>query len=305
MSSQSSFRPHGLITSDGLERNYGRAKISAYPREAETVELLENIFNKELFSNQDDVTVNSYQTSRYAYFYTKNKCKFIIKYFDNEQNQAAKILCFAEHKMDYNETSRLRNFEKDVTKFCREYLNGQTTQKFVYACTASSTRLRIWKYFRGDYSLTGLWGGYGLSADYLSYLDVGDDDSSRRIRQAFHQITSPPSASENEQTTNLYPGKSVYMPATREGTNKASSATMPFTAKGEETSSSTTSRQVDTWMWYGKDKKPFRTFKYQGEKINTNLKDWRKVKSSSFFKKRLIYQKDGYDVWTEFFALSN
>ncbi|KAL8830133.1 MAG: hypothetical protein Q9170_005872 [Blastenia crenularia] len=197
------FEPHGLITSPFLEADY--QSTSTYPREVKTLVLLENIFNKVLFKDRNDVTVNSFRSS--SYNYDRDKSHFVVKYFDKE-DRSREILCFAENVRDVNDMSVLGEFEAHVILYCRKYLYGaHGLPDFVYVCTAFGTCLRVWKQFRGDYEFGGLWGGYGPTVDTSSYLDVGNDDSSRQIQQVLHKITSQSWEPGNEDTTSFYPGE--------------------------------------------------------------------------------------------------
>lgn len=199
------FEPHGFITTPFLEADYQSTRT--HPPAVKTMVLLENIFNKVLFKSRDDVTVNSFQSS---YNYDKDKCHFVIKYFDTKDD-SREILCFTENVRDVDEMSVLGEFEAHVIDYCRKYLYyADGRRDFVYVCTAFGSCLRIWKQFRGDYEFGGLWGGYGPTVDRSSYLDVGDDDSSRQIQQALDRITSQSEESENEDTAIFYPGESAY-----------------------------------------------------------------------------------------------
>ena len=195
------FEPHGFITTPVLEADY-RARRSSPPA-VKTVALLENIFNKVLFKDRDGVTVNSFQSSSYKY--DKDKCHFVVKYFDAKNHQR-EIHCFTDQVRDTDEMSVLRDFEAHVMDYCRKYLSW-TNGTFLYACTAFEGRLRVWKQFRGDYEFGGLWGDYGPSKDRSSYLDVGDDDSSRQIKQALDRITAQSGESGDEDTASFYPSE--------------------------------------------------------------------------------------------------
>lgn len=200
------FEPHGLITSPFLEADYQSTRT--YPREVNTLVLLENIFNKVLFKDRNDVTVNFFRSSSYHYD-EKDKSHFVVKYFDKEDH-AREILCFTENvRVDVDDMSVLGEFEAHVVRYCREYLyEAHERPDFVYVCTAFGTCLRVWKQFKGDHEFGGLWGGYGPTVDTSSYLDVGNDDSSRQIRQALEQITSQSREPGNEDTTaTFYPGE--------------------------------------------------------------------------------------------------
>lgn len=203
------FEPHGLITSPFLEGKYRSTR--GYPREVKTLVLLEDIFNKVLFKDRNDVTVNSGRSSSpsdYGFNYDQDKCHFVVKYYDKEDRQR-EILCFTENVRDVNDMSVLGEFEAQVMRNCRKYLI-ETTCDFVYVCTAFWTCLRVWKLFRGDHEFGSLWGGYGPTVDTSSYLDVGNDDSSRQIQQALDQITSQSREPGNEDTTSFYPSESAH-----------------------------------------------------------------------------------------------
>ena len=199
------FEPHGFITTPFLEVDY--RSTSTYPPAVKTMALLENIFNKVLFKDRDDVTVNSFQSS--SYNYEKDKCHSVIKYFDTK-DALREIHCFTDQVRDIDEMSVLGDFEAHVMHYCRNYLDEKHGRlDFVHVCTAFGSRLRLWKQFRDDYEFGGLWGGYGPSVDRSSYLDVGNVDSSRQIKQALDRITGQSEESGNEDTTSFYPGESA------------------------------------------------------------------------------------------------
>ena len=204
------FSPHGLILTPHLELDYRSANTA--PRELQTLKLLENIFNKVLFRDRDDVTVNSIGST--SYDYVKPNSHFVVTYIDDENNNnAAEILCFTDDiTRDSHQDSPVRNFETRVFRHCRECFDrpGQATREFFHVCTAFGTRLRLWKLFRGDREACGLWGGYGLTVDDSTYLDVGDDEASERIKRAFDRITDNHSSNHGEEEQvlpNVYPGK--------------------------------------------------------------------------------------------------
>ncbi|CAF9915303.1 MAG: hypothetical protein HETSPECPRED_002356 [Heterodermia speciosa] len=200
------FEPHGFITTPLLEVDYRSTRN--YPPAVKTMALLENIFNKVLFKDRDDVTVNSFQSSSYTYDH--DKCHFVIKYVDTD-DEPREILCFTDAVRDIDEMSVLGDFEAHVMHYCRKYLDQPRERpNFVYVCTAFGSRLRVWKQFRGDYGFGGLWGGYGPSVDRSSYLDLGNDDSSRQIKQALDRITGQSEGSGNEDTASFYPGESHH-----------------------------------------------------------------------------------------------
>ena len=202
------FESHGLIDSPYLETYY--RSVGNYPREVQTLKLMENVFNKALFRDSDDVTVNSHGTLSYDYI--RINCHFVVNYFKNGNDTAAEeILCFTHGITGTGQNSAVRDFETQVIRHCRHYLENKClgTREFVYLCTAFGTRLKIWKLFRGDHESTGMWGGYGLTVDDSSYLDVGDEEGSRQIKQAFDKIISRSSNPGNEQVTDVYPGKPV------------------------------------------------------------------------------------------------
>ncbi|KAL8904775.1 MAG: hypothetical protein Q9171_006924 [Xanthocarpia ochracea] len=204
------FEPHGLITSPFLEVDY-RATGEFLP-EVKTLVLLENIFNKVLFKDRNDVTINSFRSS--SHNYNRDKCHFVVKYFDKE-DRPREILCFTEDVRDLDVPGKamsvLGEFEAHVIRYCRKYLNEEFgLLDFVYVCTAFGTCLRVWKQFWGDLEFGGLWGGYGPTVDTSSYLDVGNDDSSRQIQQALDQITSQSWEPGIEDTTSFYPGESAH-----------------------------------------------------------------------------------------------
>ena len=275
------FEPHGLITSPFLEGDY--QSTGSYPREVKTLVLLENIFNKVLFKDRNDVTVNTFRSS--SYDYDKDKCHFVVKYLDKEDNQR-EILCFTENVRSVDEMSVLAKFEAQISLYCRKYLyEAYGRPDFVYVCTAFGSCLRFWKQFRGDHEFGGLWGGYGLTVDKSSYLDVGNNDSSRQIQQALDQITSQSRESGDEDTASFYPGESAHTITLSNRPNKFPLETSP--------------RKVDSWIRKNESGKTVRSFFCQAKTIDTNLMDWKKASSSIFSKKRLIYQKEGHNVWTE------
>ena len=204
------FSPHGLILTPHLELDYRSANTA--PRELQTLKLLENIFNKVLFRDRDDVTVNSIGST--SYDYVKPNSHFVVTYIDNENNDnAAEILCFTDDiSGDAHHDSPVRDFETRVFRYCRRCLNrpGQATREFFHVCTAFGTRLRLWKQFRGDLEPCGLWGGYGLTVDESTYLDVGDEEASKQIERAFDQITDNQSSTHGDEEQVLqyfYPGE--------------------------------------------------------------------------------------------------
>ncbi|KAL9639004.1 MAG: hypothetical protein Q9164_001205 [Protoblastenia rupestris] len=275
------FEPHGLITSPFLEADYQSTRT--YPREVKTQVLLENIFNKVLFKDRNDVTVNTFRSS--SYNYDKDKCHFVVKYFDKEDHPR-EILCFTEDVRNVGDMSVLGEFEAQIILYCRKYLYGEYGKPdFVYVCTAFGTCLRVWKQFRGDYEFGGLWGGYGLTVDISSYLDVGNNDNSRQIQQALDQITSQSREPGDEDTASFYPGESAHTITLSNRPNKFPPETSP--------------RKVDSWRRTDESGKTVRSFFCQAKTIDTNLMDWKKANSSIFSKKRLIYQKGGHNVWTE------
>ena len=200
------FEPHGFITTPFLEADYISTKT--YPPAVKTMALLENIFNKVLFKDRDDVTVNSSQSS--SYHYDHDKCHFVIKYFDTKDD-SREILCFTDNVRDIDEMAVLGDFEAHVMHYCRKYLyDAHGLPDFVYVCTAFGSRLRVWRQFRGDHEFGGLWGGYGPTEDISNYLDVGNDDSSHQIKQALDRIIGQSEESANEDTASFYPGESAY-----------------------------------------------------------------------------------------------
>ncbi|KAL8915077.1 MAG: hypothetical protein Q9172_006961 [Xanthocarpia lactea] len=279
------FEPHGLITSPFLEVDY-RA-TGSFPPEVKTLVLLENIFNKVLFKDRNDVTVNSFRSSYYDY--DKDKCHFVVHFYDKEDH-AREILCFTEDVRDVDVLGKamsvLGEFEAHVIRYCRKYLRYAIgLPEFVYVCTAFGTCLRVWKQFRHDYEFGGLWGGYGPTVDISSYLDVGNDDSSRQIQQALDQITSQSWEPGNEDTTSFYPGESTHTIALGNRPTKFPPETSP--------------RKVDTWLRKDESGVTLISFFCQSKKIDTNQRDWKKAKSGIFSKRRLIYQNGGHYVWTE------
>ena len=201
------FEPHGFITTPFLEADYQSTRT--YPPAVKTMALLENIFNKVLFKDRDDVTVNSSQCS--SNNYDKDKCHFVIKYFE-PNDDSREILCFTDNVREVDEMSVLGDFEAHVVAYCRQYLyDAQGLPDFVYVCTAFGSRLRVWKQFRGDHGFGGLWGGYGPTVDRSSYLDVGNDESSRQIKQALDRITDQSGESGNQDTASFYPGECQRM----------------------------------------------------------------------------------------------
>lgn len=275
------FEPHGLITSSFLECDYRSTSIS--PSAVETQVLLENIFNKVLFKDRDDVTVNSFRSS--SYNYDKAQSLFVVKYYDKE-NHANEILCFSEHMRNVRDMSVLREFEAHVILYCRKFLDEHIgSGDFVYVCTAFGARLRVWKQFRSDHEFGGVWGGYGPTVDISSYLDVGNNDSSRQIQQALDQITNQSWEPGNEDTASFYPGESVH--------------TIAFSNRPDKFSSETSLRKVDSWLQTDESGVTVRCFHSQAKRIDTNRMDWKKENSGIFSKKRWIYQKGGHNVWTK------
>ena len=284
------FEPHGFITTPFLEADYQSTRT--FPPAVKTMALLENIFNKVLFKDRDDVTVNSFQFS--SYNYDKDKCHFVIKYFDTmddwseilRRDKGREILCFTDKVRDIDEMSVLGDFEAHVMAYCRKYLyDAHGLPDFVYVCTAFGSRLRVWKQFRGDHEFGGLWGGYGPTVDRSSYLDVGNDDSSRQIKQALDRITAQSGESGNEDTASFYPGESAYT---------VSSSIQPHKFPSE-----TSSRRVDAWKRKDESGKTVRSFFCQGKTIDTDCTDWMQVGNGILSKKRLTYQKDGHNVWSK------
>ena len=274
------FEPHGFITTPFLEADYQSTRT--YPPAVKTMALLENIFNKVLFKDRDDVTVNSSQSS--SYNYDKEKCHFVIKYFD-AKDDLSEILCFTDKVRDIDEMSVLGDFEAHVMQYCRKNLYEAHGPDFVYVCTAFGSRLRVWKQFRGDHEFGGLWGGYGPTVDRSSYLDVGNDDSSRQIKQALGRITGQSGESGNENTASFYPGESAYTIFSSNQPHKFPSETSP--------------RRVDAWKRKNESGKTVRSFFCQAKTIDTDCTDWMQVGNGIFSKKRLIYQKGGHNVWTK------
>ncbi|KAL6714752.1 hypothetical protein ACLMJK_008177 [Lecanora helva] len=272
------FEPHGLIASPYLELNY--RSTSTYPREVHTLNLMENLFNKVLFRDRDDVTVNSVsvdslKTSAYEHTYTN--CHCVVKYLDSEHHMEAEMLCFTDDIQETRENLAVQDFENRVIRHCRDYLEKVCLgrREFVYVCTAFGNRLRIWKYFKNDYEFFGMWGGYGLTEDVSSYLDVGDDENSTQIKQALNQITNESSSPGDEQVTSIYPGR----------LKKMQIETIP--------------RKVDAYVAQNENGETCRFFYCQGKEIGTKPSDWVEADSKLFSKKRLIYKKDRHNVWTD------
>ena len=158
-------------------------------KEHATTELIENVLNKVIFRNNDDVFINSqlppWDESRKA-------CDIVIKYAI-EGSYDLNILCFVECKRTKKTTPySLGLVEKQALQYCAEYLHQISGVPFVYACTACGAHLRLWKYSPGTGSLQGFWNG-NTPADWASYKDIGVDADARIIQQAFdHMLSMPP-----------------------------------------------------------------------------------------------------------------
>jgi hypothetical protein len=198
--SESKFHAHGLITSPALEIQYLVAHIANYkkakhdPREYETVELLENIFNKVVF-NRDDIFVNSQQPPG---MHSKKACDIVIKYIE-KGTFLAKILCFVECKRSKKKSHySLKVVEEQALGYCKEYLKA-TGASFVYAATALGAHIRLWKYSEGEAGLTPFWGSRTPGA-WKYYKDVGVNKDGAELLQCFLQMhTFPPSLAEGQQ----------------------------------------------------------------------------------------------------------
>lgn len=190
MMAQAAFKPHGLILTLALEVLYQKAHIANYvkgmndPKEYQTVELLENIFNKVILRDKDDVFVNSQQPPG---MHSNKACDIVIKYIASGTFET-KILCFVECKRSKKTNPYdLREVENQALEYCEEYLAGDPGLPFVYVCTACGAHLRLWKYERGGQALQGFWGSYSPAA-WGEYKDVGMDADAKMIQLGFSQM---------------------------------------------------------------------------------------------------------------------
>jgi len=134
-------------------------------KEHATTELIENIFNKVIFRDNDDVFINSQQP---PWDESRKACDIVIKYAI-EGSYDLNILCFVECKRTKKTTPYdLGVVENQALRYCAEHLQQNSGVPFVYACTACGAHLRLWKYAEGTGSLQGFWCGSTV-ADWASY----------------------------------------------------------------------------------------------------------------------------------------
>jgi hypothetical protein len=116
------------------------------------VELLQNIFNKVVFRNMDDVFVNSQQPPGIS---SRIACDIVINHLASG-SLLPKILCFVEVKLAKNTGDySLNTMETEALDYCEEYLKANPDIKFVHSCTAYGARLKLWKYSKGDEKMIG------------------------------------------------------------------------------------------------------------------------------------------------------
>ncbi|KAK2804699.1 hypothetical protein FQN50_006539 [Emmonsiellopsis sp. PD_5] len=173
-----------------LEVLYQNAHFANYvegmhdPKEYQTVELLENIFNKVIFKDKDDVFVNSQQPPG---MHSNKACDIVIKYIESGSFKT-KILCFVECKRSKKtKPYDLREVEKQARQYSEEYLVSEPGLDFVYVCTACGAHLRLWKYQRGGKALQGFWGSYSPAA-WEEYKDVGIAADAENILLSFDRM---------------------------------------------------------------------------------------------------------------------
>ena len=147
------FSSYGLITTPVLEYQYWRAHIENFVKglhdvkEYETVKLLENIFNKVIFRERDDVFVNSQQPPG---LHSRKACDIIIKYVASGSFMP-KILCFIECKRTKKTSDYfLKKIEKQALVYYKEYLRAYSNLEFIYVYTAYGAHLRLWKYSKDN-----------------------------------------------------------------------------------------------------------------------------------------------------------
>lgn len=184
-------QPHGFINTTALENQYRRAHIANYvpgmhdPKEYETVELLEDIFNKVVWRNHDDIHINSQQPPGIQ---SGKACDIVVKY--NDEHGEKRILCFVECKRTKNVTPyRLNEVEDQAFSYCKDYLASEPNLDFVYACTACGAHIRLWKFERGTDAFGIFWGSPNKGS-WVDYKDVGVDEDAREIQKCLSFMTS-------------------------------------------------------------------------------------------------------------------
>ncbi|KAI9791926.1 MAG: hypothetical protein M1835_008162 [Candelina submexicana] len=282
------FRPHGLITTPALEVQYINAHIDNYikgmhdPKEYQTVELLENIFNKVILQEREDIFVNSQQPPGIK---SNKSCDIVIKYVESG-TFFTKILCFVECKRSKKTTEYdLRKVEQQALDYCKEYLESDGDLPFVFACTACGAHLRLWKYSQGDDNFQGFWGGFSL-ASWENYKDVGIDADAVEIRQALeHMLVTGPELREGQDF-------SAYA-SVQEGKGKQtadSQAQIPVPGVGQ-------AAQLVVATSYESNGNTAVAFALNGEQKRTWLSDWSRGQSQNG--RPLCYHK-GFNVYYEY-----
>ncbi|KAK2778754.1 hypothetical protein FQN53_001651 [Emmonsiellopsis sp. PD_33] len=250
-----------------LEVLYQNAHFTSYvkgmhdPKEYQTVELLENIFNKVIFRDNDDVFVNSQQPPG---MHSNKACDIVIKY-TAAGSFKTKILCFVECKRSKKTNPYdLREVENQARQYCEEYLASDPGLPFVYVCTACGTHLRLWKYERGSESLQGFWGSFSPAA-WGEYKDVGIEADAKTILLGFDQMLALGPELREGQDMHGYGSLHAKQPP-HQGLG------------GSHHKASATPREVNATVYESQGQQAV-AFSLDGQQLTTWLSDWSKAQT--------------------------
>jgi hypothetical protein len=118
------------------------------------VALLENIFNKVIFNNNNSFFVNSQQPPHEK---INTACDITIQYVEKDTFQS-RILCFVECKRTKtNAPFSLTKLENQALRCYKAHVSA-TKVSIIYAATGLGAHIRLWKYSERNENLTPYWG---------------------------------------------------------------------------------------------------------------------------------------------------
>lgn len=211
-SSRAQFQPHGLITTPALHVQYLSAHIESYdkaihdPKEFQTLELLENILNKVVFSRSSRIFINFQQPPGIE---SRKACDLVVKYAEADSFQT-QVLCFVKCERS-EETSlySLKALEQQALGYCKEYCSIEG-KPFIHAATAYGAHVRLWKYPKGNSSLFQLWGSEE-EGHWEHYKDVGVNEDGALLLKWFTMMASSASSLAEGQVPANYASEFAHL----------------------------------------------------------------------------------------------